>query len=49
MRIPRKLKKKYKKIWRKRLGYNPIIIKSSIQKDIETNIWGCMTKRYKNE
>lgn len=49
MRIPRKLKKKYKKIWKVRLRYNPIIVKSTIEKDNNTNVWGCITKRYKNE
>lgn len=48
-RIPRSLKKKYKKIWKVRLGYNPIIVKSTIKKDEITNVWGCITKRYKYE
>jgi hypothetical protein len=39
MRIPRKLKKKYKKIWEARQGCKLLISKESIEKD--NGFWGC--------
>jgi hypothetical protein len=48
MRVPRKKKKFYKKLWLKRLGYKVIIIKSSIDKSSSFDginvVWGCMTR-----
>ena len=44
MRIPRKKKKFYKKLWEARLGYKFIVDKSSIEKD---TIWGCLIYPYK--
>jgi len=43
IRIPRKIKKKYKKIWSKRMGYRFKIQKLSIEKD---KVWGCITYPY---
>jgi len=38
MRIPRKKKKAYKKLWFKRTGIKRYVIKSSIER------YGCMTR-----
>jgi len=45
-RIPRKIKKRYKKIWEKRLGYRVLIIRDSVAKSRHWGgtvmpIWGC--------
>ena len=51
-RVPRKLKKKFKKIWSKRLGEEILIVKKSIKKDFWgwsiVRVWGCeiKTKKY---
>jgi len=42
MRIPRKIKKKYKKVYFKKRGYKIKIIKSSIDYCHIDNTWGCM-------
>ncbi len=49
MRIARKKKKVYKKLWFKRDGIKRYIIKSSIDKVVWTcaegkTVWGCMTR-----
>lgn len=50
MRIPRKLKKKYKKLWHNKFGVKLYVIKNSIEytpmwKTINgKGIWGCMTR-----
>jgi hypothetical protein len=41
-RIPRKTKKKYKKLWTKKLGYEIRFIKASVHKDVT---WGCIVER----
>jgi hypothetical protein len=49
MRIPRKLKKKFKLIWEKQYGVKHIIIKKSIEKKLWGNatkkVWGCMVNK----
>ena len=40
MRIPRKKKKKYKKLWKRRLKYKFYIHKASIEKS--DGVWGCI-------
>lgn len=49
MRVPRKLKKKYKKLWYNKDGIKRYIVKSSIQlKRWEVSndkiVWGCVTR-----
>jgi hypothetical protein len=42
MRIPRKKKKLFKKLWAKETGLKYTIIKSSIKYDEEFKVWGCI-------
>ena len=53
MRVPRKIKKKYKKIWTKCLGFKLKIQKSSIEKGDgycdEKNVWGCIIYPYNGD
>lgn len=49
MRVPRKLKKKYKKLWYIRQGVKRYVVKSSIEfKGWEASnnerVWGCITR-----
>jgi len=46
LRVPRKLKKEYKKIWEERNGCKVFIVKSSIAKTTSwpntfDTVWGC--------
>ena len=40
MRIPRKKKKHYKKLWESKVNRKILVIKESISK--EDGVWGCM-------
>lgn len=44
-RVPRKLKKRYKKLWSERLGYEVKIKARSVRfgpwQDTEKKVWGC--------
>ncbi len=42
MRIPRKIKKKYKKMYSKKKGCNIKVIKSSIAYCHTDKVWGCI-------
>lgn len=48
IRVPRKLKKKYKKLWAGQTGKNLKIVKGSLKKDYwgdsSERVWGCVVK-----
>ncbi len=50
-RVPRKLKKKFKKYWKEMYGYEVLIIRKTIRRGSWQNthreVWGCEVKQIK--